>query len=221
MTDENFQQNPAGEQKKLSDLLDELQAEATALLQLHSTASSEHDEAPERIETEIILQPGIGVSEFARHVHLYVQEYIRLADQKAAFIFLFVSALLAFLYNKDLHVGWLRHPQHWSALDLCALLSMVSLFIALTFAVLVVMPRLAKSHVGYVFFKSVNEFESASKYATSISRENDKQLAMSILKHTYDISRVCSKKYVFFSVAFWTSVIGVLLTVITLLFKQP
>ena len=219
MSDENSQQGPAIEQKKLSQLPDELQAAATALLQLHSTISQEHDEDTDRIESEVVLQSGAGVSEFARHVHLYIQEYIRLADQKAAFIFLFVSALLAFLYNKDLHVGWLRHPQHWSALDLFALLSMASLFTALTFAVLVVMPRLAKSHVGYVFFKSIKEFESASEYATSIAQKDDKQLVMSILRHTYDIARVCSKKYMFFFVAFWASIVGVLLTVITLLFK--
>ena len=221
MSDKNSQQESSGEQKKLSQLPDELQAEVAALLQLHSKTSQDHDEAPDRIESEVVLQPETGVSEFARHVHLYVQEYIRLADQKAAFIFAFVSVLLAFLYNEKLHVGWFRHPQHWSALDLVAFLSMASLFTSLTFAVLVVMPRLAKSHVGYVFFKSIKEFRSASDYATSISQKDDKQLAISILKHTYDIARVCSKKYMFFFVAFWASIVGVFLAVITLLFKQP
>ena len=219
MSDENRQQGSTSEQKKPSQLPDELQAEAAALLQLRNTTSWDHDEDPDRTESEVVLQPGSGVPDFARHIHLYVRDYIRLADQKAALVFAFTSALLAFLYDQKLHERWLSYPKHWSALDLVAFLSMASLFTALTFSVLVVLPRLAKSHVGYVFFKSIKEFESASEYANSGTREDEKQLAISILRHTYDIARVCSRKYTFLSLAIWASAIGVLLTVITLLAK--
>ena len=220
MSDENHQQGSESEQKKPSQLPDELQAEAAALLQLRSKASRDRDGDSDRTETETVLQLGPGVSDFARHIHLYVREYIRLADQKAALVFAFTSAVLAFLYNKNLHIDWLKHPKHWSALDLVIFLSMGALLIALIFAALVVLPRLTKSHVGYVFFESIKEFESASEYASIISQKDDKQLAEAILKHSYDIAIICSNKYKFFSIAIWSSAIGILLTIITLIFKS-
>ena len=95
---------------------------------------------------------------------------------------------------------------------------MAVLFVSLVAAASVVWPRLVASHRGFVFFLSVSEYESASEYAASIARESGNSLTFALLCHVYDLAKVARRKYKALAVAIWTSVIGVGLSLVVLLF---
>ena len=156
-------------------------------------------------------------AQFAKHIHQYIREYIRLADQKAAFIFAIGSALLVFLFEKDVTARWVKPIKEWGAGDVLSLLSMVSLAVAAISAIFVVVPRLQGSRRGYVFWKSIAEFDSAKEYAKKVSMENSSSLTNALLKHCYDHASVCRRKYRMLNVAIWTGASGVMLTILYLL----
>ena len=95
-----------------------------------------------------------GVDSFARHVHTYVTEYIKLADQKAAFTFAVASALLCFVFKQSIDKIWLPISVAWSWrvwlkvwpwLGMYALLAMFFLAYGATMACSVVFPNLSDS----------------------------------------------------------------------------
>lgn len=183
-------------------------------------------------ETDQGVDDGIGVDErgsvpdvpdaatFAFHQHIYVTEYIKLADQKAAVIFAAVTGMLCYFFNTGLQKMWLKPIQTWSALDFLCLLAMLSLAIGLCAACAVLVPLLRKSHRGLVFFGSVAEFESSTAYASEALSTPHQRLTRAILQHTYDLSKTCSTKYTKLVVAIWGAIIGTVLSVLVLLFKQ-
>lgn len=92
------------------------------------------DESRSRVHAE-------QAAAFSRHIHEYVREYIRLADQKAVFIFAFASALLAFLYQKDAHLTWYRPLGLWTALSPVALVAMVALAVGIGLTSIAMLPE--------------------------------------------------------------------------------
>ena len=82
-----------------------------------------------------------------------------------------------------------------------------------------ILPRLQKTHRGFLFFNSISEYESATAYASDILSTPPIQLCRAILQHDYDISRVCTAKYGKLSYAFKFTFTGVVLIVIVLLLK--
>lgn len=208
--------NDQGNSRELSE---DLVAEAKKALP--STSPSEMSSTDnDRGSTGRVNTESSDVRPFAEHVILYVTEHIKLADQKAAFIFTIASALLCYLYTKDIHKMWISKPSDWSGSDLLAILAMLALGTGLLCACFVVLPSLSKSHRGIVFFKSINEFESASAYASEIIARQTQDLDRMLLKQAYDMSHICSRKYCLLSVAMWTTFIGILLTIILLLFTS-
>ena len=156
---------------------------------------------------------------FGFHIHKYVTEFIRLADQKAAFVFALSTGLLCYGFTTSLHRMWLKVFQTWSALDLLCFISMLMLALGLLFSCWVIVPSLRKSHRGFVFFGSISEYESASVYASDILGASPAQLCRAVAQHTYDISKVCAFKYWKLSLALWCSFAGVIAFVAVLLMK--
>lgn len=155
---------------------------------------------------------------FASHVHEYHREYIAAADQKAGFVFAVSSALMVYLYQQSLHLRWMKSLGEWSAGDLFSFVAMAALLVSLAAAAAVVLPQLATSHRGFIFFLSVAEYESASEYAASIARESGESLTSAMLRHTYDLARIARRKYKTLAVAIWAGVVGVGLSLAVLMF---
>ena len=194
-----------------------LEAEANRVL--GTLASTRAEDAVEgRAGSDLARVPARDTLGFASHVHQYHREYISTADKKAAFVFAVSSTLLVYLYQQSLHLRWLKAIAHWSTGDFCTFVAMAVLFVSLAAAASVVWPRLATSHRGFVFFLSVSEYENASEYAASIARESGDSLTLALLCHVYDLAKVARRKYKALAVAIWTSVIGVCLSLIVLLF---
>lgn len=156
---------------------------------------------------------------FGMHVHKYIAEFIRLADQKAAFAFAACAGLLCYGFKSDLHKMWLKPLASANALDLLCLIAMLFLAIGLILSSWVIVPNLRKSHRGFVFFGSIAEYESSTSYASDILTSSSTQLRRAILQHTFDIAKVCAAKYWWLGRALWSTAIGAILFIVVLLLK--
>ena len=194
-----------------------VEAEANRVLGILAGTGAE-DATEGRTHSRLARVAARETIEFASHVHRYHREYILSADRKAALVFAVSSALLVYLYQQSLHLRWLKAMVQWSAGDLLTFVAMAMLFASLAAAASVVVPRLAASHRGFIFFLSVAEYESASEYAASVARESGDSLNLALLRHIYDLAVVARQKYKALAVAIWASVLGVGLSLIVLLF---
>jgi len=158
-----------------------------------------------------------ALADFSRHVHSYVCEHIQFADQKAGFLFAFAGAVLAYAFQKSLHMRWLKTPASWSIFDLMAFLSMFSLLISELLAASVVLPRLRSSHRGTIFFRSIAAHVSAGEYATEMSSLDADGFSRELLKHAYDLSKICSTKYSVLTSALWVALVGIICGIFAML----
>lgn len=152
-----------------------------------------------------------ALADFSRHVHGYIGGCIQFADQKAGFLFAFVGAVLAYEFQKKLHLSWLKNPVSWSATDLAAFLSMLSLLVAEILAGFVVLPRLrwtSRSEGGAVYFRSISTHGTSDEYVRKVSSLTDGQLSRALLEHAFDLSEICNAKYLILRWALWIALMG-------------
>lgn len=154
---------------------------------------------------------------FAEETHQYVREYIRQADQKAAFFFAGATALIAFLYKASLIQRWIKLPTQWNFVDMLSFVATVGLSVSVLSCLATVFPRLKGSKRGHVFFGAVAEFESRKEYATDVLRHGVVDLIEAKLCHVHDLALVCGRKYTVLKIGQWSGAIGVLTTVVLLL----
>jgi hypothetical protein len=152
------------------------------------------------------------------HLHTYVTDHIKLADQKAAFVFTVAAAMLCYLFKNDVHEMWLKSIAAWSLLDGCAFVAMVTLALSLVAACLVVRPRLERSHDGTVFFRCISKYPSAAEYTADVLR-GDTDLKEALLMHVFDLSRVCERKYRVLAFSIWLGMLGIGSSIVVLLAK--
>lgn len=154
---------------------------------------------------------------FAEETHQYVREYIRQADQKAAFFFAGATALIAFLYKANLVQTWVKLPTQWVFVDMLSFIATVGLAVSALACLATVFPRLKGSKRGHVFFGAVAEFESRKDYATDVLQRDIGELIEAKLCHVHDLSIVCGRKYSVLKIGQWSGAIGVAAMVVLLL----
>jgi hypothetical protein len=146
----------------------------------------------------------------------YVTSYIQFADTKAAWVFAVMSGLLAYLFGKDDLRAMLFNPQ-WSVFFLLIVATVVLLILSAFFSFIVIAPRLSTSGEGVVFFSSVAKRISADVYVRDIASMSAAALTEARLKHSYDISRICARKYGHMRRAYWIGILALgLMAVVTL-----
>lgn len=155
---------------------------------------------------------------FAESVHQYVREYIRLADQKATFLFAGATALLAFLYKNGVSARWLKPVMQWSVLDTVAFVAMTALALGILLALLVVIPRTTGSRRGFLFWEAVAEYETGRQYSDELGLLSSGTLFQVKAEHCFDLARVCRRKYGVLRAAMWAGAAGLLASVIVFLF---
>lgn len=153
----------------------------------------------------------------AESVHNYVREFIRIADQKAAFFFAIATALLAFLYNQKLANKWVMPPVEWRLPEILSFFATWGLVISAAACMFTVYPRTPGSKRGIVFFQAIAEFESAQEYVRDVLAKSSAQLVSAKLTHVHVLAKVCSRKYGILRVAIWAGAIGVLASFLLLL----
>ena len=160
-----------------------------------------------------------SLTRFAEETHQYIREYIRLADQKAAFFLGFSAALLSFLYSVNVSQRWLKSPTLWSWVDLVAFLAMVGLALAAILSFAVVIPRLKKSNRGIIFWDSIAQFSSSLQYLERVHRATPEELVRTKLEHCFDLARVCQRKYRLLGLSVWLGAVGAGSSMMYLLFS--
>lgn len=155
---------------------------------------------------------------FADQTHQYIREYIRLADQKAAFFFSACTALLAFLYRSDIAARWLKPVLSWNVVDAAAFLAMVSLAVAAIVSLVVIIPRTPGSRRGYLFWEAIAEYDTNRQYADDLASLTIPSLLQAKNEHCHDLARVCRRKYRALRIALWVGTVGLGASVLLFLF---
>lgn len=189
-------------------------AQRVSVADVASSASSAKSPEP-------ILHMGGDAQEFACHIHSYLRENIEFTDKKASFIFAVDAALLIYMYQQQIQVRWMKSVEVWLASDLFVFVSMLLLFAGAVLCALVVAPRFTKTHRGFVFYGSISEFESASDFSSSIFQQSKLGITEALLKHNFDLAKVCAGKFRLLSYGIWLSFFGALLAIGVLLLHRP
>lgn len=153
---------------------------------------------------------------FSEETHQYVREYIRLADQKATFFFAGSTALLAFLHKLGMANKWVVNPMTWGIVDILAFVATTGLILSAVACLATVIPRLSGSKRGLVFFAAIREYDSAQDYASEVIKQTSSALCEAKLRHTYDLSLVCTEKYNVLRWGQWFGAAGVVATLLLL-----
>jgi hypothetical protein len=132
---------------------------------------------------------------YIQHIHTYVREYISLADKKASFIFAVGSAILVYLYEKGAMGLWSIDFKNWGVSELVSISAILLLSVSVSLSISVVFPRLGGSKKGFVFWGSIAEYESARDFSDAAQRLADNDYYREMLRHTYEISGICNRKY--------------------------
>jgi hypothetical protein len=155
---------------------------------------------------------------FAESVHQYVREYIRLADQKAAFLFTGATALLAFLYKNGVSARWLKPVMQWNILDTVTFVAMTTLALGVLLALLVVIPRTSGSRRGFLFWEAVAEYDTGRQYSDEVRLLSSATLFQVKAEHCFDLARVCRQKYRMLRAAIWAGAVGLTASLFVFLF---
>lgn len=147
--------------------------------------------------------------DFTTFAHRYIRDYINLADQKATLFFTGGTALLAFMYNKNVSERWLiKAPMQWNILDTVAFLAMAALALGAFLALLVVIPRMPGSRRGFLFWEAIAEYKSGRDYSDDLGLLSGPSLVQVKAEHCYDLAVVCRRKYRMLRCALWTGAVG-------------
>lgn len=153
---------------------------------------------------------------FAEDTHQYVREYIRLADQKATFFFAGSTALLAYLHKLGLASKWVIAPGTWGLTNMLSFLASMGLLLSAVACLAVVMPRLKGSQRGLVFFAAISQYSSSSSYLSDFMKQDLSELCEAKLKHTYELSAICKRKYDVLKWGQWLGAIGLIASLLLL-----
>lgn len=158
---------------------------------------------------------------FADQTHQYIRDYIRQADQKAAFFFTVSTALLAFLYKAGISSRWLKPLLRWNVLDMAAFLAMMALAMSAIVALLVIIPRTPGSRRGYLFWEAIAEYDTSRRYADDLVTLSIPTLLQVKSEHCHELAGVCRRKYKWLRIALWIGMLGLTASVVVFLFATP
>jgi hypothetical protein len=164
---------------------------------------------PELDSSEPSLISGAHHTEFASFEEGYIARYIALADTKAGFVFAGASAVIVYLFDKEEVQLLTLHPQ-WSPVFVLLASSFWFLSVAAVSAFGTIVPRLATSGDGVVFFGAIAKKASARDYQATVTAMTEGELAAARLVHCYDLASVCQRKYGSLRRAMWSLLPGVI-----------
>jgi len=159
---------------------------------------------------------GSAHKEFAGFHQGYVSSFISLADTKASWVFALASGAILYFLALDAAREQLLKPS-WSAEFLLLGIPLLFLGLSSLSAFLVIVPRLPNTGEGFVFYGAVAKWKSAESYINALSKKREAELTSLRLHHTYDLSRICIRKYGWLRKSMWFGVLGLLSAVAPLL----
>lgn len=155
--------------------------------------------------------------EFASFHEQYVRNYIQLADAKAGLCFGLISAVLGYLVSRDNVQPLILKPSCTAEFGIAST-AMLFLLAAAACAFAVIAPRLSSpTREGIIFFGAVARRASGNDYVKDVASRSPEELTALRLKHCFDTSKVCDRKYGFLNAAIWLALPGLGLALLTLL----
>lgn len=155
--------------------------------------------------------------EFASFHEEYVRHHIQFADAKAGVCFAAISAVLGYLISKDEIQTLILRPA-WTVQFGIIIAALMLLLAAAAFSFAVIAPRLGShSAEGIVFFGAVAKRETGDAYIADVMACSETDLTTVRLKHSFDISKICARKYWLLKVAIWSAMPGLILALIAIL----
>jgi hypothetical protein len=161
--------------------------------------------------------------DFAWKTHEYINNYIRFADTKAAFVIAWSSAILGTLYVGRLHEAALQ--SHFTLKDI----SWVTTLATLAFPILgtsfliaawSIIPRLSTRQLsGLIFWESILIHANGELYANALGRNDNNQLARHLCVQIHTVAAVARKKYFCVAVSMWMAFFGTGLGILAILLK--
>lgn len=132
--------------------------------------------------------------DFALFQEGYVRSYIALADAKATLLFGAGAGLITYLFSKERFEETI-FSFSGSAPFFLYLTALVFLSLSTACAALVIVPRLTQSGEGLIFFGAVSAHPSAAGYLQHVAGLSASELTAARIKHCYDVSKTCVRKY--------------------------
>jgi hypothetical protein len=144
--------------------------------------------------------------EFAKYANLHSNEYIRLADSKAAILITLLSANLLVLVQRTGEYISARHSTWHIVLVLVACLYAT---ISLGVAINVIRPRLVTNRQpGHFFWEDVAHQDKAA-YAASFEELTPRAMFRELGDHNHNLSRTAVRKYRWLRIGFFMAMVSV------------
>lgn len=180
--------------------------------------------------TEGNSSAGMPMTSIPPHYHLlwmeiqadnFLEEGIKLADQKAGFFFAITTGLLALLYGKEVHYDLLTVSiTNWTILSYVILLSTTLLLISTILSFFVIKPRRSSlKRDKLLYWEFAVQFKSAEEYARRMMLLNPDETIRELLQHNFDRLVICNRKYRILRHAMSTALAGMILSIISLIWK--
>jgi hypothetical protein len=157
-------------------------------------------------------------SSFVTYVHDYICDFIKFADQKAAFIFAGASAFLALVYNQGGRTIWHMPVSSWRAHEWLAGATIVLTVSSALLAVLAVAPKLTGARRGLIYWGSISAFSNPQDYSLALTKLDSRRAVDEMSRHCYELSRITKKKYQLINWSIWIGIAGLTLGGAYLLF---
>jgi hypothetical protein len=153
-------------------------------------------------------ETGMSARDFAVFQHDYVFKNIAAADNKAIAVLAINSGLIAYVSQNRSYVSWIRVTP-MSGSQILAALATLALIISAAFALKVLWPNLRGSPRGIVYWRAVASFQNAEAYSENVQGRTEETLIHEVLRHAFDVSKVCARKFHCLRISLWAGLIGV------------
>jgi hypothetical protein len=150
--------------------------------------------APGELIATGIVKLEAAHSKFAEFHEGYVSRYIGLADTKAAGAFAVSSGSIAYIVGNIRLQTFLLQPA-WNPHFVLSITTFALLITSALCSFRVIAPRFSSSGEGIVYFGAVANRKSADDFVCDVASRGEGELTEARLKHCYDISRICVRKY--------------------------
>ena len=149
----------------------------------------------------------------AKDLNSYVSDYIKFADQKAAFFLALNTAVLALLYKENIHYFWLKSLSLWGFTGWTAFFAYAFHVVGAFWSFRTVMPKLKPTNPeGIIFFNAVAAINTPEEYETLFLAKDKDGMAKELIQHFHSLSNVCSIKYKQLDRAIWYTGLGIALS---------
>lgn len=159
---------------------------------------------------------------FAWESHKYNRDFLNNTDNRAHRYIAFATAFLIWMSKSGSYtLFWSLAPQEWQFYDFISVLSIFTLYLCIFLSLLTLASTLQASKKGLLYFGSIVEHETKEDYLSDVLSKNEQDIGIEVLKHVYELAKICNKKFQKLKIAVWCGGIGLVLGIILVLFYQP